>query len=167
MIHVPDIKDLEPWLRTLGQDQLTWLGLSLVVFLWMLWGVAKKIVRMGYFVMALTIGCALAYGVAQVTGQKLHPEAVLAAGMSFAFLWSAIRAKVARVITAVSVAVMLSFGAHQGWDQVFAGLQAKKDAKAAANAPKKPTPKKSVKKPASSAKTKSGQRAKPGESSKR
>jgi hypothetical protein len=119
MIKVPKFEDLEPWLRHLGQDQLTWLALSLVVIIWMVWGIAKKIVRMGYFLMALGVGCAIAYGVATLTNQKLHPEAILAAGMSFAFLWSAIRAKVARVVTAITVAVLLSFGAHQGWDKII------------------------------------------------
>ncbi len=109
------MNELQSYLQTVQGDQVTWLGLSAVVLLWLLWSLAKKLVQIGFFVVAFAIGSGIAYGVAISTGQPVRPEAILAAGLAFAFVWNMIRAKIARVVTAVAVGTMLSLGAHQGW----------------------------------------------------
>jgi len=141
---------LQTYLQQIQGDQITWLGLSAVVLLWLLWSLAKKLVQIGFFVIAFVIGSGIAYGVAFATGQPIRPEAILAAGLAFAFVWNMIRAKIARTITSLAVAGMLSLGAHQGWTMFGAKPNPAEAPARAAPAKKKPvasTPKPATKKP--------------------
>ena len=127
-----DANAMREWAQGLGNDGVTWLGLAAIILLWLVWSLAKKVVRAGYFLLAYIVGSGVAYGVALATGNEAKPEAVLAAGLSFAFLWTSIRAKIARTVTALAVGTMLSLGAHQGWDKILPGIvpspEAKKEA---------------------------------------
>lgn len=123
------------WAQGLGNEGITWLGLAAIILLWLVWSLAKKVVRAGYFLLAYIVGSGVAYGVAAATGNEAKPEAVLAAGLSFAFLWTSIRAKIARTITALTVGAILSLGAHQGWDKILPGVAPSPEAKKGAARP--------------------------------
>ena len=79
------------------------LGIVALVGVWLVWAIAKKIVRIGFFILAFVAGTALAAG-ASAAFQKPQPWPVLAAeGLAFAWAWSLFRAKVARVVSAFMI----------------------------------------------------------------
>lgn len=85
-------------------------GIAILVLLWLLWAIAKKIVRLGYFVLSFTLGLAVAYGASQVYGKPQPVTMLIGEAFAFAWVWSLIRSKAARAVTAVAVVVMLRFG---------------------------------------------------------
>jgi hypothetical protein len=76
-------------------------GIVALVGLWLVWALARKVVRVGYFVIAFAAGTAIAWAISGAI-QRPQPWPMLAAeGLAFAWAWSLFRSKVARVVSAI------------------------------------------------------------------
>ena len=88
----------------------TWaLPLLALPVLYMIFVAAKRIVRWGFFVMYTAVGTGLAYlGLLNVSdGKAASISYSLAAGISFACVCSAIRARIARLVGILFVAAVV------------------------------------------------------------
>jgi hypothetical protein len=95
----------------LNDPRLLWAGgITLLVLLWLLWAIARKIVRIGFFIIAFLAGTAIAAAAGAALG-KPQPLPILAAqGLAFAWAWNLVRAKVARVVTSFMLLAAVKVG---------------------------------------------------------
>lgn len=96
-----------------GADPRLQIGAVVVVFIlaWLVWGIARRIVRIGWFAIAFGIGLAVAYGLnLTMLGDPQPLPYLLAEALAFAWVWSMIRSKVSRVVTAIAVVLVLRIG---------------------------------------------------------
>lgn len=91
------------------------LGLACLLSFFLFWMFCRKVVRFGFFVMALTIGATLAGATMYLLNGSMEPVPVAIAGISFAWLWTTIRAKVARFITMAALIVFASVAGEIEW----------------------------------------------------
>ena len=91
------------------------IGVACLFSFFLFWMFCRKIVRLGFFVLALTIGATLASGTMYILNGSVDPVPVAIAAISFAWLWTTIRAKVARYVTMAALIVFASVAGEVDW----------------------------------------------------
>jgi len=81
-------------------------GLACVALLWVVWGIARRIVRIGWFVLLFALGVCLACGLdVWFRGSVGSWPVVAGEGLVFAVAAQAIRSRVLRVVVLVALVV--------------------------------------------------------------
>jgi hypothetical protein len=100
------------------------IGAAGLVSFFLFWMFCKKVVRLGFFLLALTIGATLAAATMFILQGKVDPGPVAIAALTFAWLWTTIRAKVARLISIAAVVAFASVAGEVDWLQILDSEQA-------------------------------------------
>lgn len=95
------------------------LPLLALPILYGLWSMARRVVRWGFFLLYASLGTGLAQlGLISVEGGKEAWLYSVAAGLSFAFVCSAIRARIMRVVSILFIVAVVSL---VGWQYYIKG----------------------------------------------
>jgi hypothetical protein len=91
-------------------------GAGLVTSFWLVFKIAWKVVKIGFFAMAFLLGFAICAGLSTLSG---HPQPVWALGaeaLAFAWGFSLVRSKIAKVITGLAILTCAQFIGKFGFD---------------------------------------------------
>lgn len=95
---------------------LALVGTGLVASFWIIFKIAWKIVKIGFFVMAFLIGFAICAGLSAATN---HPQPVWALGaeaLAFAWGFSLVRSKISKIVTGLAILATAQAIGHFGFD---------------------------------------------------
>jgi hypothetical protein len=99
------VPDYDGLFKSISTPALFGVGAFVLLVGWIAWGLCRKIVRFGFFVLTFLIGFALAYAAnAAFIGPPSLPV-VAGEAMAFAWLGSMIRSKVAKAVSMVALII--------------------------------------------------------------